>query len=80
MLARAEQVRAAQQLTGEQLEQLVRHTRSCTKAARTQTAPSARASTSKVSSSSSSSDSGGLFLLNCMGSLLVLNRAEGLWG
>ena len=38
MLALAEQIRA-QKLTDEQVEQLVRQTRSCTKAARTQAAP-----------------------------------------
>ena len=55
MLAQAEQVvRAAQQLIGEQVRQLVRHKSSRIKAARTQAAPSARTS----SSSSSSSDSG----------------------
>jgi len=63
-LAHAEQVRAAQQLIEEQVGQLVRLTRSRTKAA-TQAAPSARASSSRSSSSeeseedsSSSSDSG----------------------
>jgi len=40
MLAHAEQIRA-QQLTDEQVEQLVRQTRSSTKTARTQAAPSA---------------------------------------
>jgi len=39
VLEAAEQVRASQQLTDEQLGQLVRKTRSRTKAARTQAAP-----------------------------------------
>jgi hypothetical protein len=55
MLAHAEQIRATQQLTNEQVGQLVRQTRSRTKAACTQTAPSARASTSKAHISSNSS-------------------------
>ena len=65
MLAHAEQIRAAQQLTGEQVGQLVRQTRSRTKAARTQAAPLTRASSSEKSgeskdnsSSSNSNDSG----------------------
>ena len=45
MLAHAEQI-IAQQLTDEQVEQLVRQTRSRSKAALTQAAPSACASTS----------------------------------
>ena len=49
--------RRAQQLTDEQVGQLVQQTRSRTKAARTQAAPSACASTSKAPSSSSSSSS-----------------------
>jgi len=48
-------LKAAQQLTDEQVGQLVWQTRSRTKAARTQAAPSACASTSKAPSSSSSS-------------------------
>jgi len=43
MLAQAEQIRAAQQLTDEQVGQLVRQTRSRTKTACTHAAPSARA-------------------------------------
>ena len=57
MLAHAEQIRAAQQLTGEQVGQLVRQTRSRTKAARTQSTPSTRTRTTKAPSSSSSSSS-----------------------
>ena len=57
MLAHAEQIRATQQLTNEQVGQLVRQTRSRTKANRTQAAPSACASTSKAPSSSSSDES-----------------------
>jgi hypothetical protein len=57
MLAHAELIRAAQQLTDEQVGQLVQQTRTRTKAARTQAAPSAFASTSKVPSSSSSEES-----------------------
>ena len=53
VLEAAEQVRASQQLTDEQLGQLVRKTRSRTKAARTQAAPSAGASTSTARNSSS---------------------------
>jgi len=53
VLEAAEQVRASQQLTDEQLGQLVRKTRSHTKAARTQAAPSAGASTSTARNSSS---------------------------
>ena len=52
----AEQIRAAQQLTDEQVEKLVWQTRSRTKAYHTQAAPSACASTSKAPSSSSSSE------------------------
>ena len=50
VLEAAEQVRASQLLTDEQLGQLVRKTRSRTKAARTQAAPSAGASTSTARS------------------------------
>jgi len=46
----------SEQQTDEQVGQLVRQRRSCTKAARTQAAPSARASMSKVPSSSNSSE------------------------
>jgi len=56
-LAHAEQVRAAQLLTGGQAGQLVRLTRSRTKAARTQAAPSARTSSSHSSSEESEADS-----------------------
>ena len=56
MLAHTEQIRA-QHLTDEQVGQLVRQTKSRTKAASTQAAPSASASTSKAPSSSSSSSS-----------------------
>ena len=52
-LEAAEQVRASQQLTDEQLGQLMHKTRSRTKAARTQAAPSAGASTSTARNSSS---------------------------
>jgi len=57
MLAHAVQIRAAQQLIDEQVEQLMRQTRSCTKVACTQAAPSARASTRKAPISGSSSSS-----------------------
>ena len=53
MLEAAEQVRASLQLTDEQLGQLVRKTRSRTKSACTQAAPSAGASTSTARNSSS---------------------------
>jgi len=55
MLPHTEQIRAAQQLTDDQVGQLVWLTRSRTKAACTQAAPSARASTIKAPRSSSSS-------------------------
>jgi hypothetical protein len=57
LVAHAGLIRAAQQLTDEQVGQLVRQTKSRTKAASTQAAPSASASTSKAPSSSSSSSS-----------------------
>ena len=57
MLAHAEQIRAALQLTHEQVDQLVRQIRSRTKAARTQAAPSACTSKAPSSSSNSSSSS-----------------------
>ena len=56
VLEAAEQVRASQQLTDEQLGQLVRKTRSRTKAARTQAAPSAGASTSTARNSGEESE------------------------
>ena len=60
ILTHAEQIRAAQQLTVEQAGQLVRQTRSRSKAKRTQAAPSARASTSnRTHEQGRSSSSGG---------------------